>query len=138
MQHVTSVYCKKNHIPGKRSTMIYITNDRICKRWSMKTKLMEITYGFSFAQFKPISCLISASVTYSSAALKGKRVFSAAFRKSKLSKFALKERIKMSQIFLCLKELTTLDETRLLFGYVVSTENKLILEIGRASCRERV
>lgn len=50
------------------------------KRWSMKTKLMEITYGFSFAQFKPISCLISASVTYSSAALKGKRVFSAAFR----------------------------------------------------------
>lgn len=50
------------------------------KRWSMKAKLMEITYGFSFAQFKPISCLISASVTYSSAALKGKRVFSAAFR----------------------------------------------------------
>lgn len=50
------------------------------KRWIMKTKLMEITYGFSFAQFKPISCLISASVTYSSAALKGKRVFSAAFR----------------------------------------------------------
>ena len=46
----------------------------------MKAKLMEITYGFSFAQFKPISCLISASVTYSSAALKGKRVFSAAFR----------------------------------------------------------
>lgn len=50
------------------------------KRWSMKAKLMEITYCFSFAQFKPISCLISASVTYSSAALKGKRVFSAAFR----------------------------------------------------------
>ena len=96
----------------------------------MKTKLMEITYGFSFAQFKPISCLISASVTYSSAALKAKGFSQSLSAKSKLSKFALKERMKMSQIFLCLKELTTLDETRLLFGYVVSTENKLILGLS--------
>ena len=36
----------------------------------------------------------------------------------------------MSQTFLCLEELTTLDETRLLFGYVVSTENKLILGLS--------
>jgi len=38
----------------------------------MKTRLMEITYHLAYAQFKPISCLISASVTYSSASLKAK------------------------------------------------------------------
>lgn len=51
------------------------------KRWSMKTKLMEITYHLAFAQFKQISCLISAWVIYSSIALKSKRVFPAAFCK---------------------------------------------------------
>jgi len=36
----------------------------------------------------------------------------------------------MSPTFLCLKELTTLDETRLLFGFVVSRENELILGLS--------
>lgn len=67
--------------------MIYITNDQICHTEKVEYESKaQITYGFSFAQFKPISCLISASVTYSSAALKGKRVFSAAFREVQATK----------------------------------------------------